>query len=148
MARDFLQFFACRDLTISLDEVNGFYSLLLLCVTGIDFAQTFSEILTFVSDKDLIFEIRPVEFGLRFVINGNNDPLEDFVGFGLSVFDLYFGKSIGIDFGSDLDSFFPLGKIFFFVVFDLFAILIFLVTIFKFTFIDLDLSVELFGFLL
>lgn len=148
MARDFLQFFACRDLTISLDEVNGFYSLLLLCVTGIDFAQTFSEILTFVSDKDLIFEIRPVEFGLRFVINGNNDPLEDFVGFGLSVFDFYFSKSIGIDFGSDLDSFFPLGKIFFFVVFDLFAILIFLVTIFKFTFIDLDLSVELFGFLL
>ena len=116
------------------------------CIAGVNLTQSFSEVFSFISFKDLFLEIRPVKFTVRLAINGDNDPFEDFIGFRFSVFDVDFGKDVSVDFGSDLDSFFPLTKVLFFVGFDLFFILVFFIVIFKIAFIEFDLSVEIVNF--
>jgi hypothetical protein len=85
--------------------------LLLFCIASVDFSQSGFEVRAFISDEDLFSEVRPVELGLRFTINGSNDPFKNFIGFRLSIFDLDLEERVGIDFVSNLDSLFPLSKV-------------------------------------
>jgi hypothetical protein len=116
--------------------------LLLSGTARINLAQSFPEIFSFVSFKDLFLKVRPVKFGVRFSINGDNDPFEDIVGLGFSVFDFDFSEDISINFGCDLDSFFPFSEVLFLMDFDLFFILIFFIVIFKIPIIDFDLVIQ------
>lgn len=113
---------------------------------GINFAQSFSEIFSFVSFKDLFLKVRPVKFGVRFSINGDNNPFEDIVSPGFSVFDFDFSEDISVNFGCDLDSFFPFSEVLFLMGFDLFFILIFFIVVFKIPVIDFDLVIQVVSF--
>ena len=120
--------------------------MLLSGTTGINLAQSFPEIFSFVSLENLFLKVRPVKFGVRFSINGDNDPFEDFVSPGFSVFDFDFSEDISVYFGCDLDSFFPFSEVLFLMGFDLFFILIFFIVIFKIPLIDFDLVIQVVSF--
>ncbi len=115
-------------------------------ITGINLAQSFSEIISFVSFKDLFLKVRPVKFGVRFSINGDNNPFEDIVSPRFSVFDFDFSEDISINFGGNLDSFFPFSEVLFLIGFDLFFILIFFIIIFEIPVIDFDLVIQVVSF--
>lgn len=92
--------------------------------------------MTFISMENLIFEIGPIILWFWFTINSYDNPFKYFVSFRFTIIDFYFSKSFGINFGSNLNSFLPFGKIFFLIELNLFFILTFFVTIFNISLIN------------
>jgi len=112
------QLFTSDNVFECFEEILCLDFLLLSGTAWIDLTQSFPEIFAFISFEDLFLEVRPVKFGVRLSINSDNDPFEDIVGFGFSVVDFDFGKDIGVNFGGDLDSFFPFSEVLFLIGFD------------------------------
>ncbi len=104
----FFKLLAANYLRKSLKEVFSLYFLLFPCIAGVNPTQSLPEVFSFVSFKDLFLEIGPIEFSVRLTINGGNDPFKNFISFGFSVLDINFGKNVSVNFGGNLDSFFPL----------------------------------------
>lgn len=117
-------------------EINGFDFLFLSGNAGIYFSHSLSKILSVFSVEDLILKIRPIILGLRFSINGYNNPFKDLISFGFSIININFYQFFSINFGSNLNSFLPLSKVFLFICFDLLFVFAFFVIIFKISLID------------
>lgn len=111
----FSQFLTQNYLIVITQEINSFNFLLLPGSTGINLSHSFSKILTFISMENLILEIGPVILRLWFTINCYNNPFEYLMSFWFTIIDFYLFKSFCINFGSNLNSFLPLSKIFFLI---------------------------------
>lgn len=129
--------------SVSLQKIFCLNSLFLSGTACIDFSHPLSEVGPFISNEDLISEVRPIEFIVGLSVNCNDYPLKDLIGLWFSVLNLNFWEGIGINFGSNLNSFFPFCKIFFFIGFNLFSIFIFFIIIFKLALIKLCLIIQL-----
>lgn len=135
---NFSQFFAHNNFIVIFKKINSLDSLFLSDSTGVDFSHSLPEILSFISMKDLIFEIRPIIFWLRLTINCNDNPFKYLISLWFSIFNINFCKYFSIYFGCNLYSFLPFCKISLFIYLNLFFVLTFFVTGLNISFVNPD----------
>lgn len=119
LSMNFFELFAYNNIRIGLEEIGSLYFLLFFGITSVDFPKSRLEVLSLISFKNLLLEIRPVILWLWFSINGDDDPFKNLISFWFPVIDVYFGQSFGINFGSQVNSFLPFSGVDFLVDLDL-----------------------------
>lgn len=144
---DFFQLFAHDYLIIVFKEINSLHLLFLSGSTGINFSHSFPEVLSFISMKNLIFEVWPIILWLWFAVNCDNDPFKNFMSLRFSIVNVNFFEVLGIDARGVLYSFLPFSDVFFFVCLDLFFVFILFIAVFKISFVNTNFAFQIWNLL-